>query len=291
MLSAYRNIKSLSDRLDGQDKTTASGKDSYGDLDKRSSPNAFQTLALVADTLKDIADTTANALGIRSPYYIIGEVPKEGNQQVRRGWSNYDKAAYGVYRAVSNVINWSNEQEGVIIDSLGDMSATISVEFTSKPLFYLTENAIDSRMRKPVMLKSTIAISNYLSDNAVGAAANLLAAYDPTGTLDLARDELLYAGNTRAQYALYRLRWLMENGIPFTVYTPHGYYENMLIESLNPRTDANNLDMLLCDITYKEAILAAPYSTTGDFTTKTPVKTQAVVATKQTKSFADLFTI
>lgn len=272
MLSAYRNVKSLSDRMNGPDKTTAGGSESYGDLDKRSTPNAFQTLALIADTMKDVVDTTANALGIRSPYYIIGEIPEDGNQQIRGVWSDYDKAAYGVYRAITNVVNWNNKQDGVIIDSLGEISATMSVEFTSKPLFYLTSTAIDSRMRKPVVLKSTVAVSNYMSDNAIDAAANLLAAYDPTGALDLARDNLLYAGNTRAQYALYKLRWLMENGMPFTVYTPHGYYENMLIESISPRTDANNLDMLLCDITYKEAILAAPYMTNNDLKTVAPAK-------------------
>jgi hypothetical protein len=56
----------------------------------------------------------------------------------------------------------------------------------------------------------------------------------------------------------------MENGKPFTVYTPHGYYENMLIQSLSPRTDESNMDMLLCDITYQEAILSAPYSSRDD---------------------------
>ena len=140
--------------MEGPDKTTAGSQDSFGDLDKRSTPNAFQTLALVADTLKDTANTIANALGVRSPYYVIGEVPSDNyEQRIRGAWSDYDKAAYGVYRAVSGMFTWTTKQSGIIIDSLGDISATMAVEFTSKPLFYLTADAIDSRMRKPVVLK------------------------------------------------------------------------------------------------------------------------------------------
>ena len=37
-------------------------------------------------------------------------------------------------------------------------------------------------------------------------------------------NQFVNGGSTRAQAALYRLRWLMENGKPFTVYTPHGIY-------------------------------------------------------------------
>lgn len=275
MLSAYRNITSLSERMRDPSKlTTSSGEViKFGDFDKRGAPSLQETVAMVADAGKDVADTIANALGVRSPYYVIGEVPADEDNQIKGVWSNYDKAAYGVYRAVSNVLNWNTKQRGIIIDSLGDMSSTMSVEFTSKPLFYLTSTAIDSRMRKPTILKSTIAVSNYMADDAIGWAANVAAAYDPTGALDLARDNLLYGGNTRAQYALYQLRWLMENGMPFTVYTPHGYYENMLIESLSPRTDANNMDMLLCDITYKEAILAAPYMSYDQLSQRTPTRT------------------
>ena len=180
----------------------------------------------------------------------------------------------GVVRAVSNAYNrWGTTQQGVIIDCLGDVSANMSVEFTTKPLVYLTNSVVDSRVRKPTVVNATVAISNYLADDALGMTMNQAASWDPTGTLDVARDELLYGGFTRAQYALYRLRWLMENGQPFTVYTPHGYYENMLIQSIKPKTDESNMDMLLCDITYQEAILAAPYLTNVDLVQRSATRT------------------
>ena len=144
----------------------------------------------------------------------------------------------------------------------------------------MANTVVDSRIRKPIQIRATVAISNYLADDAAGMAMNQVAAWDPTGVTDVARDQLLYGGMTRAQYALYKLRYLMENGRPFTVYTPHGYYENMLIQTLSPRTDESNMDMLLCDITYQEAILSAPYvnAKTGEeakteFAKRSPTRT------------------
>lgn len=270
MLSAYKVSTSLSSRLNAPSGLKKAIGVQLGDFDKRVG-SLQQSAATVADTVKDVADTVANAFGIRSPYYVIGEIPTDG--KIKGAWSDFDKSAIVTFRAVASAMSWTNKQEGVIIDSLGDISSTMSVEFTSKPLFYQTSTSIDSRLRKPTTLRSTVAVSNYRSDDAVGGLANYLSSYDPTGLLELAKDNLLYGGNTRAQYALYKLRWLMENGEPFTVYTPHGYYENMLIQSISPRTDANNMDMLLCDIVYQEAILAAPYEQPGKLKERSATRT------------------
>lgn len=248
-------------------------------LDKRND-SWFASSVQVIDASKDIAETVANAAGIRSPYFVIGEIPKyqDGPHYI---WSSYDKPAMGIIRAVlTSYNNWGYEQEGVIIDCLGDINVNTSVEFTTKPLVYVANTVVDSRIRKPIQIRATVAISNYLADDAAGMAMNQVAAWDPTGVTDVARDQLLYGGMTRAQYALYKLRYLMENGRPFTVYTPHGYYENMLIQTLSPRTDESNMDMLLCDITYQEAILSAPYvnAKTGEeakaeFAKRSPTRT------------------
>ncbi len=264
MLASSKLTHSVYGHHDTLDKRiTATSGGAFGNF-----VNTVQTI----DAAKDVAETIANAVGLRSPYFVIGEIPKSAGQQYI--WSNYDKAMVGVVRAVSNAYNrWDTTQQGVIIDCLGDVSANMSVEFTTKPLVYLTNSVVDSRVRKPTVVNATVAISNYLADDALGMTMNQAASWDPTGTLDVARDELLYGGFTRAQYALYRLRWLMENGQPFTVYTPHGYYENMLIQSIKPKTDESNMDMLLCDITYQEAILAAPYLTNVDLVQRSATRT------------------
>lgn len=266
MLSPYLKPEAINGGMGVPTKAVASVL--YGDdaLDKRNSDGSLWVKAVkVIDAAKDISETIANTMGIRSPYFIIGEIPKKAGTKTI--WSSQERAALGVIRAISQ--DWSifaggNEQEGVIIDCLGDISADIAVDFTQRPIFYQSSTVIDSRVRKPVIIKATVAVSNHLSDDLKGQALTQAANLDATGTLEGLKNDLLYGGNTRAQYALYKLRWLMENGRPFTVYTPHGYYTNMLIQSIKPQTNESTMDMLLCEIVYQEAILTAPYASKSD---------------------------
>lgn len=267
MLSPYLKPQAINGGMGVSSKLVASVLYGSADaLDKRNSEGSAWVKAVkVIDAAKDVAETIANTMGIRSPYFVIGEVPKRAGAKTI--WSSQERAALGVIRAVawdSRQIAAGNEQEGVIIDCLGDISADISVEFTQRPIFYQSSTVIDSRIRKPVMIKATVAISNHLSDDIKGQALTQAANLDATGALELAKNELLYGGNTRAQYALYKLRWLLENGIPFTVYTPHGYYENMLIQSIRPQTNETTMEMLLAEITFQEAILTAPYGSKSE---------------------------
>lgn len=267
MLSPYLKPESINGGMGVPSKMVADVLYGNSDaLDKRNSEGSVWVKAVkVIDAAKDVAETIANALGIRSPYFVIGEIPRAAGTKTI--WSSQERAAMGVIRAVAkdyNLYAGGNEQEGVIIDCLGDVNADIAVEFTQRPIFYQSSTVIDSRVRKPVIIKATVAVSNHLSDDLRGQALTQAANLDATGALEMAKNELLYGGNTRAQYALYKLRWLMENGRPFTVYTPHGYYENMLIQSIKPQTNENTMDMLLCEIVFQEAILTAPYGSKKD---------------------------
>lgn len=263
MLSPYLKPEAINGGMGVPTKTVASLL--YGStdaLDKRNSEGSLWAKAVkVIDAAKDISETIANTMGIRSPYFVIGEIPKKAGTKTI--WSSQERAALGVIRAISqdySIFAGGNEQEGVIIDCLGDISADIAVEFTQRPIFYQSSTVIDSRVRKPVVIKATVAVSNHLSDDLKGQALTQAANLDATGALEGLKNDLLYGGNTRAQYALYKLRWLMENGRPFTVYTPHGYYTNMLIQSIRPQTNETTMDMLLCEIVYQEAIMTAPYA-------------------------------
>lgn len=232
-------------------------------LDKRSTGYLQTTrnaIVNIVDTAQDLADSVANLAGSRSPMYIIGEVPAE--ETIGQVESQYiPDAISGLVRAVSSTLA-GNQQDGVIIDGIGEVDGTFAVEFTSNPAVYKTNNIVDQRYRVPTKLRMTVMVSNYLNDDLVGAATDLVSALDPTGIISTASNILAYQGNTRAQYALYKLRYLMENAMPFTVYTPHGIYENMLIKSLNPRTDAEKMDMLYCVVDFQEIIFYTPYSNT-----------------------------
>lgn len=234
----------------------------YGDLDKRGELSvAGFGVTSILNTAKSMMDSLGDLLGSRTPYYIIGEIPESAMNDEAKAFANTSDSWVGgqLVRAISQNAFSKTKQEGVIIDCLGDVESTISVQFTSNPLFYQTSSVIDSRIREPIKLKATVGVSNYLSDDGLGAARNILSGLDPTGTIGTLGNVMLYGGQTRAQNALTELRKLMETGMPFTVYTPHGYYDNMLIQSITPRTNESTMDMLLCDITFSEIIMYMPY--------------------------------
>lgn len=225
--------------------------------------NAGINIKDLVDTAKDVQDTIANAVGTRSPMYIIGEIPKYADTGAGKDGtfvSQYiSNEISGLIRAVGSVFV-GNAQEGVIVDGLGKVDGKLSVEYTKNPAYFIGSSIIDQRYRQPATLTMTVMVSNYLNDDITGTLADTVSALDPTGLFGSVKNLIKYEGNTRAQYALYKLRWLMENAKPFTVYTPHGVYENMLIKSLNPQTDASKMDMLYCDIEFQEIIFCKPYS-------------------------------
>lgn len=231
-------------------------------LDKRNDNGSFaRTVTDTVDTVNTITDMFSRAMGVSAPYLTIGEVPAS---DWLGGYGSSLGSLGGAVRAVQNVWYKDTGQEGVIIDCLGDVSGDSSVELTSNPLMYVTTGVIDSRVRVPATVNATIGISNYLADNILGDLENTIAgSFGAAGSLVKGVvNQLINGGQTRAQAALYRLRWLMENGKPFTVYTPHGIYENMLIKSIKPRTTDQSMDMLFADIEFKEAIMYTTYRQT-----------------------------
>lgn len=272
-----RNTKNYSLNGVGTELTNKVGSTIWGNdaLDKRNSQGR-EGLSNIVNTVSSVASTISESLGNRNPYYIIGEVPND-EDKVGALSEKYLGSIGGAVRAVTKLI-YGPKQEGIIIDCLGDVDGESSVEFTQNPIMYVTNNVTDSRMRKPATVTAVIAVSNYRSDSIIEQAVSSLASsVDITGgwMTQVLTSNLFYGGNTRAQYALYRLRWLMENGIPFTVHTPHGIYENMLIKSIKPRTDDVKMDMLYATIEFEEIIMYTTYKQTlkGTETPTMPART------------------
>ena len=249
------------------------------DFDKRyvkEEKSSYQPISTFIDNLEG----WANALGTRSPYYTIGEVQ---STQLGQKASRYLPNGLGnMVRAITSVYDWLTDQyqPGVIIDGFGDISGDISIEFTKNPVIFVSSQVTDGRMRTPNTLQMKVYVSNYNNDNAVGTwLDSYLNKKDSTGFLASVADLVLTNGNTRAQQALYNLREVQEKGRPFTVYTPHGIYQNMLIQSIKPRTTADNLDMLECDITFMEMIMYEPYTSTkqSSFPARTNVGNSSLI--------------
>lgn len=235
-------------------------------FDKRSS-SASASMAGTLSMVEDYANNLTKALGTRPPYYTIGEITALDGSEL---FSAFGQNALGnMVRAVTSIgqsaLSWlgvdTGYQEGVIIDGFGTVTGDIDIKFTENPVLFVSSSVSDGRFRTPNTVQMKIYVSNYYNDDAIGMGIDYLSSMDPTGgaLTTFAKNVALYGGNTRAQQALYNLRKLQETGRPFTVYTPHGKYENMLIESLRPVTDDKNVDTLECDITFKEVIMYEVY--------------------------------
>lgn len=279
-LSPYFKPSVLNGGLFGADRRPAGTYTLGGqgkDFDKReASETAFnQTLSELVSSTKTISDMLTNALGTRSPYYLIGEIQSSSAGKMSARY--FQDVLGNVVRAVTSFDE--NNQQGVIIDGFGTVSGKIDVELTKNPVVFIGNSITDNRIRNPNTVTMTVYVSNLYNDDGIGATVNYLTSYDPTGIATEAVNALAKDGNTRAQRALYSLRTIQETGQPFTVYTPHGVYENMLIKSLSPKTTAENVDMLECDIVFQEIILFQPYSS-GDkknFPTRTTVYKDGVL--------------
>jgi len=237
------------------------------------------TISNISTGVKEWSDEISNSLGFRSPMYKIGQIAAS-DSLMTKGVSKYiPDAVKGMVRAVSNTIN-GVEQEGIIIDGIGIVSAEIAVDMPSNSILYRSNRIIDQRVRTPNIVKMQVFVSNYLNDDIVGTLIDSVANVDPTGILSQAKNMFLNDGNTRGQQALYKLRYLQENGKPFRVYTPHGFYENMLIKAIRPVTNDKTMDMLYCEVEFTEILFYSPLGSGYD---KIPAR-QNVVTTGSTLS-------
>lgn len=224
-----------------------------GDFDKNNQ-GLYGTVTSIATTVTNWADEISKLAGTRNPMYMIGDVAESiiGEEN-----SKYlPDQAKGLVRAISQFTG-GVKQQGVIIDGIGDIAAEISVEMPKNPFLYRSSGITDQRVRNPNVVKMRVMVSNYLQDGLTDILVDALSGLDPTG---LTKNLLSEGGNTRAQQALYKLRYIQESGIPFTVHTPHGIYEQMLIKSIRPKTNSTNMDMLDAEIEFVEVLMYAPLS-------------------------------
>lgn len=224
----------------------------YDDDWDKNKQGLYETGAAAGTAINSWSEEISKLAGTRNPMYMIGDVPSsETSDKISKYVPDQVK---GLVRAISNLA-LGTKQDGVIIDGIGDVAADISVDMPKNPILYRSSYITDQRVRTPNTVKMRVMVSNYLQDSIIDSAVDSITNIDPTGLL---KNLLSDGGNTRGQQALYKLRNLQETGIPFTLYTPHGIYENMLIRSIRPRTDDKNMDMLDAEVEFVELLMYAP---------------------------------
>lgn len=257
---------SMTSELNSGTLFSLGGEDAF---DKNKSAG-LSTIANWVDIASDVASEVSNMLGYRAPMYTIGEIPNAGTEEVSQ-W--LPDSLGNVVRAVSDLVGYESEQDGVIIDGIGTFDGKFSMELPKNAMLYRSSGITDQRVRTPSECKMTVYVSNHLSDDILGSVANQITALDPTGLLEKVTDNILRdGGNTRAQQALYKLRWIQENGKPFKVYTPHCVFENMIIKDVTVKTDETSMDTLVADITFVELLM---YTTNGSLA-RTPTRENVI---------------
>ena len=81
MLSPWLQPSAINSPLQAAGSLGIGGYDDSNTLDKRNNGDPMGTRNKINE-YKTIADTITNALGNRSPYYIIGEIPSETGEIV-----------------------------------------------------------------------------------------------------------------------------------------------------------------------------------------------------------------
>ena len=283
-LSFYKGADKLNEYIIGSStQNTPLTSNTFSDgavngFDKRNgAPTVDRAYQSYINNSKLISEMLTNKPGSRSPYYRIGQV--EG--AVGRTMSRYLQNAVGnSIRAITDITDFALGigQTGVIIDGFGNVNGKIDVEITKNPVVFVSNSVSDSRIRTPNTVTMTVYVSNLYTD--AGLDSMIEKALVGWGASVQWLNVIMHDGNTRAQQALYSLRGIQEKGIPFSVYTPHGVYENMVIKSLSPRSTAENVDTLECDITFQEMIMYEPYYDATN--TKFPSRTNVLSADEGT---------
>lgn len=201
-----------------------------------------------------IASDVGGGLGLKNSMYVIGEISPDFAASL----SDEEASPIGrwvVNQAATAVSYWRGSgagyQQGVRIDGFDNFKGDISVGLPDNPIIYQTK-ITDNIVRNPNRLTMRVYVDLFHSDDIVDnlkqAALNSLGGL-PNRIFAAAGFEM-----NRVQQALDDLKWIQENGRPFKVYTPHGVYDNMMIERIQPVNDQKMNEILAADITFKEIV-------------------------------------
>lgn len=238
------------------------GESSFLRNDERRIDSLVSQIGSTMSILSDVG----GALGVKNNMYKIGEIPADVSI------SRFGAINRLASKAVTAVQYWTGSnakgyQQGVIIDGFDNFKGDINVGLPDNPVMYDTA-VTDTVVRNPNRLSMRIYVdlfhSDDILDNLKQAALNSLG-----GLTNVIASAAGFEMN-RVQRALDNLKYIQENGRPFKVYTPHGVYENMMIERIQPVNDQKMNEILAADITFKEVVPTQPLGGGAKTAARTP---------------------
>ena len=214
--------------------------------------NQDKSIGRTLSNLTSGARSTFDILGLagqKKPEYTIGKIDTQTDRDIENNMGFWGKGIAGtVAKAVASIDN-DGQERGVIIDGYDNIKGERKIALPSQPVMYRPDMN-NTRVPQPDIVSMRVYVSNEYSDNMLdGLVDSAMSAFNGMGNL------IVGTNQTRAQKAFSELTWIQRYGVPFKVYTVHGVYENMLIQSLSPTNDKTTNDLLTVDIVFKEIIL------------------------------------
>lgn len=241
--------------------------------------------------ITSITDPVQELLGVKGELYTIGYIglrEEAGVKDIFRGGLIGDlrKTYYNALSAIQrNELGFfgidelrSAQQNGITIDGFFRFEGEMGVDLPTYPIQYQTDINMH-RIRTPDTVAMEVFVSAYGSDDIV------------SDTIREVRNNNLVSlfagedGNTaRVRRKLDEFRWLMQVGRPFTLYTPHCIYENMVLAKIRPKNDEQTMDGWSGVLEFKEMIYYTDSNDSQSRVSKRPLSAQANSVVSKFKS-------
>lgn len=145
---------------------------------------------------------------------------------------------------IANRISKDYKQDGVPVDAVVDYQGEMSVTLTKNPV-QKKADVSDHRIPQPKTLIVELGVSNDVVSTIAGQAKKVAAGYASLLGFNL---------DDKRVVTYQKFEELMLRGQPFTVVTPHGIYENMLITKVKPHTTLETEGLFYGTVEFQELI-------------------------------------
>ena len=145
---------------------------------------------------------------------------------------------------LANSLSIEYKQDGVPVDAIIDYQGEMSVTLTKNPV-QKKADVSDHRIPQPKTLVVELGVSNDVVSDLLGQAKKVVAGYASL---------LGYNLDDKRIVTYKKFEELMLRGQPFTVATPHGIYENMLITRVKPHTTLETEGLFYGTVEFQELI-------------------------------------
>ena len=188
--------------------------------------------------IKNQFNQIESMLSVRPQILLIGAIQK----------SSVSKRIADAYTSIgddlANSLSAEYKQDGVPVDAIVDYQGEMSVTLTKNPV-QKKADVSDHRIPQPKTLVVELGVSNDVASDLLGQVKKVTAGYASL---------LGYNLDDKRIVTYKKFEELMLRGQPFTVVTPHGIYENMLITKVKPHTTLETEGLFYGTVEFQELI-------------------------------------